>query len=189
MASVKLGTSGCYRPDPETLTSLDARGRSPMCPSRRSPIACFHKMNGVSYLAFGIGLLTETSIALGRTSSAMLVAQVTGSSPPAGVLVTPPPAPVAVPPSGVLATVERGAVTALPFKTAQKLQTTKSAPPVRTNRHVVHARSATRRETTTRTTPVGQRVAVTPLVVKTSPEQPSNDGLELFFRQLGKGKE
>jgi len=146
-------------------------------------------MNGVSYLAFGIGLLTETSFALGQTPNATLVAQVTGSSPPAGVLTAPPPAPVVVPPSGVLATVERGAATALPFKTVQKWQTTKAAPAVRTRRQEVHARSATRRATATRTMPVNQSVAITPLVVKTPPEQPSHDGFELFFRQLGKGKE
>ena len=148
-------------------------------------------MNGVSYLAFGIGLLTETSFALGQTPSAMLVAQVTGSVPSAGVLVTPPPAPVAVPPSGVLAPIERRAVTTLPFKTAQKLQTTKSGPPVRTRRHVVHSRSAARRETTTRITPADQSAAATPLIVKAPPEQPRHDGIgyELFFPQLSKGKE
>jgi hypothetical protein len=148
-------------------------------------------MNGVSYLAFGIGLLTETSIALGQTPSPTLVAQVTGTVPPSGVLVTPLPAPVAVPPSGVLPTVERRAVTSLPFKTGQKWQTTKSATPVKTRRHVVHARSGARRETIARTTPADQSVAATPLVVKTPPEQPRHDGIgyELFFPQLGKGKE
>ena len=147
-------------------------------------------MNGVSGLALGIGLLAETSFAFEQSSNATFVAQVTGSVPPAGVLVTPPPAPVAVPPSGVLATIERRAVSTLPFKTAQKLQT-KSAPPVRTRRHVVHARSATRREMTTRTTPADQSVAATPLIVKAPPEQPRRDGIgyELFFPQLGKGKE
>ena len=82
----------------------------------------------MSYLALGIGLLTETSFALGQTPSPMLVAQVTGSVPPSGVLITPPPAPVAVPPAGVLATVERRAVT-LPFKTAQKCKLPKGPRP------------------------------------------------------------
>jgi len=50
-------------------------------------------MNGVSYLALGIGLLTETSFALGQVAGQMTVAQVTGSVPPSGVLITPPPAP------------------------------------------------------------------------------------------------
>jgi hypothetical protein len=53
----------------------------------------------------------------------------TGSVPPSGILKTPPPAPVAVPPSGVLATVEHSHVPTLPFKTAQKLQTTKKTIP------------------------------------------------------------
>ncbi len=57
----------------------------------------FPKISGASHLAFGIGLLTETALALGQTPSATLIAQVTGSTPPAGVLVAPPPAPVAVP--------------------------------------------------------------------------------------------
>jgi hypothetical protein len=140
-------------------------------------------MNGACYLAFGIGLLTETSMALGQTPpGATLVAQVTGTAPPAGVLIGPPPAPVAVPPSGVLATVERGAVTAHSFKMAHKLQTTERAWPIRTHRHVVHKRSVVRRATAT-------PAPAAPRVVKTTPEQPSQDGLELFFRQLGKGKE
>jgi hypothetical protein len=146
-------------------------------------------MNGVSYLAFGIGLLTETAFALQQAPSPTLVAQVTGSAPSAGVLVSPPPAPVAVPPSGFLATVERRTVSTLPFKTAQKLQTANGPPPVRMRRHVAHARSPTRREATKRTPTTHQSVAGTPLIVKTTPEQQSHDGFELFFRQLGKGKE
>ena len=61
---------------------------------------------GASYLALGIGLLTGT--VLGQTSQPALVAQ--ALTPPSGVLITQPPAPVAVPPSGVLEsllTVER----------------------------------------------------------------------------------
>jgi hypothetical protein len=92
-------------------------------------------MNGVSYLALGIGLLTETTFVLGQVAGQMTVGQVTGSVPSAGVLITPPPAPVPVPSSGVLATVERHAVT-LPLKTTQKFQITKR--PGTTRRHVMH---------------------------------------------------
>ena len=87
-----------------------------------------------------------------------LTAQVTGTVPPSGVLITPPPAPVAVPPSGVLVTVERRAATTLQLKTAQTLQTTKRATPVKMRRHVVHWRSAARRETITRTTTADQSI-------------------------------
>jgi hypothetical protein len=93
-------------------------------------------MNGACYLAFGIGLLTETSIAFGQTPSAALVAQVTGSTPPAGVLIGPPPAPVSVPPSGVLATVERGAITAHSFKMSHKFQTPERALPISTREKI-----------------------------------------------------
>ena len=93
-------------------------------------------MNGVSYLALGIGLLTETTFALGQVAGQMTVAQVTGSVPSAGVLITPPRAPVPVPSSGVLATVERHAVVTLPLKTTQKFQITKR--PGTTRRYVVH---------------------------------------------------
>jgi hypothetical protein len=148
------------------------------------------RLASMSYLALGIGLLTETSFALAQTPSATLVAQVTGTVTPSGVLMTPPPAPVPVPPSGVLPTVERRAVTALPFKTARKVQTTKIAAPLRTRRHIVH-RSTNRREATRPTSTVNQSAAAMPLVVKTSPEQPSHGGIgyELFLSPLGKGKE
>src|SRR5262245_1143946 len=126
----------------------------------------------MSYLALGIGLLSEASFALGQTPSPTLVAQVTGTVPPSGVLTTPPPAPVAVPPSGVLGTVERGAST----KTAQKLQTIKRATPARMRRHVVQWRSSTRAKTTTPTPTVDQSTAA-PLVVKTTPEPPRHDGI------------
>ena len=109
--------------------------------------------------------------------------------PPSGVLITPPPAPVAVPPSGVLATIERRAVTNLPFKTAQKLQTTKRASPVKMRRHVVHWRSAARRETIMRTTTADQSTAATPSVVSTTAEPPRHDGIGYELFQLGKGKE
>jgi hypothetical protein len=143
--------------------------------------------SGAYYLALGIGLLSEMSSQ--QQPRPTLVAQVTGSVPPSGILKTPPPAPVAVPPSGVLATVEHSHVPTLPFKTAQKLQTTKKTVPARTRRHDVHWRSATRRKTGT---PSGdQSVAATPLVVKTAPEQARHDGIghELFLAPLGKGKE
>jgi len=93
---------------------------------------------GVPYLALGIGLLTETSLALGQTPSPTLVAQVTGSVPPSGVLTTPPLAPVAVPPSGVLTTVEGRHTTTPQFKTAQNSETTKRGTAVTIRRHVVH---------------------------------------------------
>jgi hypothetical protein len=141
--------------------------------------------SGAYYLALGIGLLSETSFASQQRPSPTLVAQVTGTVPPSGVLITPPPAPVAVPPSGVLATIEHRHVPAR-FKTAQKLQTTKKA---RTRRHDVHWGSATRRKTTTPSE--DQSVEATPLVVKTAPEQARHDGIgyELFLTPLGKGKE
>ena len=144
-------------------------------------------MKGASYFALGVGLLTETAIALGQTPSQTLVAQVTGSVPPSGVLITPPPAPVAVPPSGVLPAIERRAVTTLPFKTAQKVQTATRS--LTMSRHVMHSRSAARRETIKRTTTVDQSIAATPSVVTVAAEQPRHDGLgdELF--RLGKGKE
>ena len=141
------------------------------------------------YLALGIGLLTETSFTLGQTPSPTLVAQVTGSVPPSGVLITPPPAPVAVPPSGVVATLDRRAVTTLPFKTAPKLQTTKRATRVPMRRHVMHWRSAARRETITRTTTVDQSIAATPAVVSTPAERPRHDGIGYELFQLCEGKE
>src|SRR5215472_14256117 len=145
----------------------------------------------MSCLALSIGLLTETSFALGQTPSPTLVAQVTGTVPPSGVLRAPPPAPVAVPPSGVLATVERGAGATPAFKTAQKLPTIRRATPIRTRRHGVHWRSAIRAKTSTPTSTTGQSIAATPLVVKTTPEQPQQGGIgyPLFLSPLGKGKE
>jgi hypothetical protein len=136
----------------------------------------------MSCLALGIGLLTETSFALAQMPSSTLVAQVTGTVTPSGVLITPPPAPVPVPPSGVLPTVERRTVTTLPFKTAQKLRTTKKPAPVRMRRHVGRWRPATRREANITT-------SITPLVVKATAEPPRRDGYELFLSPLGKGKE
>jgi len=145
---------------------------------------------GASYLALGIGLLTGT--VLGQTSQPTLVAQ--ALTPPSGVLITQPPAPVAVPPSGVLEsppTVERRTVTTLPFKTAQKVQTAKRATPVTMRRHVMHRRSAAPRQTITRTTTVDQSIAATPSAVSTAAEQPRNNGIgyELFLSQFGKEKE
>jgi hypothetical protein len=145
---------------------------------------------GASYLALGIGLLTGT--VLGQTSQPALVAQ--ALTPPSGVLITQPPAPVAVPPSGVLEsppTVERRTVTTLPFKTAQKVQTAKRATPVTMRRHVMHRRSAAPRQTITRTTTVDQSIAATPSAVSTAAEQPRNNGIgyELFLSQFGKEKE
>jgi hypothetical protein len=146
---------------------------------------------GVPYLALGIGLLTETSLALGQTPSPTLVAQVTGSVPPSGVLTTPPLAPVAVPPSGVLTTVEGRHTTTPQFKTAQNSETTKRGTAVTIRRHVVHRRSAARRETTTRAMTTDQSIAATPSVVRATPEQsrPNATGYEIFLPRFGKGKE
>jgi hypothetical protein len=134
-------------------------------------------MKGASYFALGVGLLTET--ALGQTPSQTLVAQVTGSVPPSGVLITPPPAPVAVPPSGALATIERGVTTTAPFTTPKWHTAHTHARP-----HKVHWRSASRRKLTTRTTTADQSIT-------TRPEQAGYDGTgyESFFSHFGKGKE
>jgi hypothetical protein len=146
---------------------------------------------GVPCLALGISLLTETSLALGQTPSPTLVAQVTGSVPPSGVLTTPPTAPVAVPPSGVLATVEGRHITTPQIKTAQNSQTTKRGTAVTMRHHVVHRPSAARRETTTRAMTTDQSLAATPSVVRATPEQsrPDATGYEIFLHQLGKAKE
>ena len=145
----------------------------------------------VSSLALGIGLLIETALALGQASSPTVVAQVSGSERPSGVLITPPPAPVAVPPSGVLPTAERRGVVTLPFRWSQKIQTAKNARPVTMRRHVAHLRSAARRQTITRITTVDQSIGgATPPVVSSSTEQTSQEGtgFELLLAQLGKGK-
>jgi hypothetical protein len=102
---------------------------------------------GVSCVALGFGLLTETLFALGQTANPTLVAQGPSSAPPSGVLMTPPPAPVLVPPSGVLPTVERHAVTARPLKMAKHLHIAKTSTPVSMRRHVVSSRSASWRHT------------------------------------------
>ena len=65
---------------------------------------------GLSCIALAFGLLTETSLASGQAANSTLVAQGPSSTPPSGILATPPPAPVFVPPSGVLPNVERGPV-------------------------------------------------------------------------------
>ena len=139
----------------------------------------------MSCLALGVGLLSETSFALRQTPRTTLVAQVTGSLPPSGVSRTPQPAPVVVPPAGVLATVERRAVTALPFKTAQKPPITKRASPPAKRRHIVH-RSINRREAAR--TSLDQSAAASPLVVKATAEPPRRDRGETLFTPLGKGK-
>ena len=48
------------------------------------------KARGVNW-TLGVGLLIETSFAVGLSST--LIAQLTGTVPPSGVLITPPPAP------------------------------------------------------------------------------------------------
>jgi hypothetical protein len=147
--------------------------------------------SGMSCVALGLGLLTETLFAFGQTTSPTFLAQGPSSAPPSGVLMTPPTAPVFVPPSGVLATVERHAVTAWPFKMSQKVHAAERSAPVTTRRHVVHYRSASRRHTITRPTLVAQNIAPTLSVVATAAEEPRHDGIgyDSFLSQLGKAKE
>jgi hypothetical protein len=150
--------------------------------------------NGVPYVALGVGLLAGTFIAYGQTPSRTLVAQAPITAPPSGVLATQPAAPVSVPPSGVLKTpppVEPPVVTTRAVEKAQKVQTAKGAIPVRTRRHVVHWRSAARRETITQTTTTDQSIAVAPSIVSTAPEPPPNDRsvFDSFLFQFGKDKE
>jgi len=120
---------------------------------------------GVSCVVFGFGLLSETLFAMGQTiSPPFVVAQGPSSSPPSGVLMTPPLAPVAVPPSGVLMpppTVERHAITTVPVKTTQTKQIARSA-----TRHSVPRSSSTRRKIIARATTVDQIVTPIPSVVK-----------------------
>jgi hypothetical protein len=137
-------------------------------------------MNGVFCLAFGVSLSTATSIALGQQLGGTLLAQTTGSTPSAGVLVTPLPAPVAVPPSGVLAAVEHGALGARPFDVVHKRPLIRRAAP-RKHHAVRVTHSATSQAAISR--------AETPLVVKPPPEQPSQQGAETSFPLFGKGKE
>ena len=144
----------------------------------------------MSSLALGIGLLTETGLALGQASGLTVVAQAAGSERPSGVLITPPPAPVAVPPSGVLPTGEHRGVVTLPFKWSQKMRTAKKAAPITVRPHVAHSRSTAGRKTITRITTAHQGIATTTPVVSMSAEQPRQDGTgyELLLAQLGKGK-
>ena len=144
----------------------------------------------VSSLALGIGLLTETALALGQASSPTVVAQAAGSERPSGVLITPPLAPVAVPPSGVLPAATHRGVVALPFRWSQKIQTAKKAPPATMRGRVAHLRSAARRQKITRITTVHQSTVAAPPVVSSSAEQLGQDGTgyELLLAQLGKAK-
>jgi hypothetical protein len=149
---------------------------------------------GMPCLALGIGLLTAASFAQGQTSNATFIAQALAPGPSSGVLRTEPPAPVPVPPSGVVtpsptvehhpvseghAITERHAITTPPVKAVQTRQIAKRATP-----HIVHKRSATRRQAIVRTSET-----ISP-VMSTSSEQPSQDaiGYELLLSQLGKGK-
>jgi hypothetical protein len=52
---------------------------------------------GVSCVALGFGLFTETFVALAQTTGPTFVAQGPSSAPPSGILATPPAAPVSVP--------------------------------------------------------------------------------------------
>jgi len=187
-----LPTSEAYNGSPKTnhqrrrLRRQDHSGGAQHRVRGHAKLGVSENLNGVSYVALAIGLLTKT-FAFGQTLSPTLVAQVTGSVPPSGVLITPPPAPVVVLSSGVLATVERHAVTTFPLK----LQTTKRATLGTMRRHVVHWRLAVRRETTTGTTTEQPSIAATPSVVGGAAEQPRHDGIgyEIFLSSLGKGKE
>ena len=145
---------------------------------------------GLPHLAVGIGLLAATSLAIGQTPSRTLVAQVTGTVPPSGVLTAPPSAPVSVPPSGVLTAVESPHVTAPEFKTGQKSHTARRAKTAMVRRHAMHRRYVAPREAS-RAASKDQGKTVTPLVVKTIPGQPRTDerGFDLFLPWLGKGKE
>jgi hypothetical protein len=147
--------------------------------------------SGVSCVALGLGLLTETLFALGQTSSPTFVAQGPSSAPPSGVLMTPPPAPVSVPPSGVLATVEREAAMTRPFKMAHRVHTAKRSTSVTMRRHVVHSQSVSRRQTITRGMTVDQSIAPKLSVVSTAAEQPRHDGIgyDSLLSQFGKVKE
>lgn len=144
----------------------------------------------VSSLALGIGLFTKTALALGQASGPTAVAQAAGSERPSGVLITTPPAPVAVPPSGVLPTGEHRGVVTLPFKWSQNMQAAKKDAPMTMRPHVAHSRSTAGHKTITRITTAHQGITTTPPVVSMSAEQPSQDGTgyEQLLAQLGKGK-
>jgi hypothetical protein len=134
---------------------------------------------GMPCLVLGIGLLTAASSAQGQTSNGTFIAQALAPGPSSGVLRTEPPAPVPVPPSGVVtpsptvehhpvseghAITERHAITTPPVKAVQTRQIAKRATP-----HIVHKRSATRRQAIVRTSET-----ISP-VMSTSSEQPSQD--------------
>jgi hypothetical protein len=142
-------------------------------------------MNGLSYLALGIGLLTETSFAFGQVAGEMTIAQVTGSAPSSGVLMTQSPAPVTVPSSGVLAAVERQIT--FPLKATQEFQIT-NGPAGTTRRRVVHRRIAVRRENTTSTAAAQQSVATSSMVGTAADPRHASTGYEPFLSTLGKGK-
>ena len=170
-------------PYPPSSLPASLRSRFPSEQKGAVPRYCMgvsETMNGVFCLAFGVSLSTAASIALGQQLGGTLLAQTTGSTPSAGVLVTPLPAPVAVPPSGVLAAVEHGALGARPFDVVHKRPLIRRAAPRK--RHAVRVtHSATSQAAISR--------AETPLVVKPPPEQPSQQGAETSFPLFGKGKE
>jgi hypothetical protein len=145
---------------------------------------------GLSCLALGFGLLTETLLALGQTTNSTSVAQGPSSPPPSGVLMTPPAAPVSVPPSGVLPTVERHAVTPPPLKMAQQIHVAEKSTPVSMRRHTVSSRPASRHHRITRPKIVAQSMAPTLTVVGAAAEESGHEtGYDSFFSQLGKAKE
>jgi hypothetical protein len=145
--------------------------------------------NASSYVALGIGLLTNTSLALAQTPDSIFVAQITGSVPSSGVLATPPLAPVAVPPSGILAATEPRFDTTAQSATGQEPFTRKRSMPVTTSRHVVRHRRLTERRPATRAAILDQNPANTPTpsLVGTAAEPP-RAGQDVFFSNLGKGK-
>jgi len=168
-------------------TSKEGTGSGIIGSSEKEP----YMKGGVSCIAFGFGLLTETLLALGQTTSPTFVAQGPSSAPPSGVLMLPPAAPVLVPPSGVLPTVERHVVTARPLKAAKQIHIAKRSLPVGMHRHVVNSHPASRRHTITRPTTVAQNKAPTLSVVSAAAEEPRHDGIsyDSFLSQLGKAKE
>jgi hypothetical protein len=124
---------------------------------------------GVSCVALGFGLFTTTLVALAQTTSPGFVAQAPSSTPPSGLVATPPAAPVSVPPSGVLTTVERRAGNALPIKTAQNTHNQRHAPATM-RRHAVYHPSASRRGRSTRRTILAQNTGPALPLVSPAPD-------------------
>jgi hypothetical protein len=138
---------------------------------------------GVSCVALGFGLFTATLVALAQTTAPSFVAQAPSSTPPSGVLATPPAAPVSVPPSGVLTTVARRAGNAPAIKTTQNMHNQRPTPATM-RRHVVYHPTASRRGRSTRRTILAQNTRPILPVVSPAPEESHS-----FLLQFGKAKE